>query len=76
MVIQAITTKFIGPTKSRGSRIKATCEGGSATVDYRHDLSAIDAHTEAFVALVEKLGWKGYTWHIGGLNNGYVFVAG
>jgi hypothetical protein len=75
MMIQAITTKFIGATNSRGSRIKATCEGGSATVGYRHDLSTIDAHKEAFVALVKKLGWKDYTWHIGGLGNGYVFVA-
>ena len=75
MVIQAITTKFIGATDSRGARIKATCASGSATVSYRHDICLIDAHKEAFVALIKKLGWESCAWHMGWLSNGYVFVA-
>ncbi len=76
MTYQAIMTKYLGPTNSRGSRIKAWCDGGSVTVDYRHDLSSEGAHTEAMVALVKKLGWDKYTWYRGGINNGYVFVVG
>ena len=52
--MQAITTKFISPTNKRGSRIKATCERGSITVSYPHELSGDDVHIYAKNELVKR----------------------
>ena len=50
------TTKYFGPTESRGSRIKVTMYGQSKTFDYNY--SASNAHVDAFLRMVEH---KGYT---------------
>lgn len=72
--MQAITTKYHGPTDRRGSRITATAAGGKrATVPYRHDLSGADVHFEAVKALCKRLDWTG-DFTVGGLKDGYVFV--
>lgn len=76
--MQAIQTKYFGPTNSRGSRIKATCAAGSLTIPYPYALSGQAAHRAAADALITKLGWdKGYHGEIlgGQLADGtYVFV--
>ncbi|MGZ8888002.1 MAG: hypothetical protein ACXW1D_00420 [Halobacteriota archaeon] len=77
--MQAIHTKYFGPTNSKGSRIKATCDAGSVTIPYPHELSGMDCYKAAADALVKKLGWTdAYYGELvgGGLpnNGGYVFV--
>ncbi len=52
--MQAIETKYIGPTNYRGSRIKATCERGSISISYDNALNSDDAHIAAADALVAK----------------------
>ena len=52
--MQAIETKYIGPTNYRGSRIKASCERGSIIVSYDDALNSEDAHIAAADALVAK----------------------
>lgn len=79
---QAITTKYLGPTNSRGSRIKATARKRSnsgpemsATTSYQHGGTEIE-HCRAAKACAEKLGWSGL-W-VGGGNvdeDGFVFVC-
>lgn len=70
---QSITTKYLPPTNSRGSRIKATCEAGSITVPYPYELSVQQGHSAACAALLAKLGWEGR--YVGGSTaTGYVFV--
>lgn len=57
----AIHTKYIGPSNTRGSRIKAfTTSGFSVTIPYPHDLSDEVCHFEAVKALVKKhkLDWN------------------
>ena len=54
-IMQAITTKFLGPTNTRGSRIKATCWLTSVTVAWDHALNVEENHREAIEALVCKL---------------------
>jgi len=75
--MQAIVTKFLSPTNTRGARIKATAAAGSVTVSY--DYEGDDAaHMKACLALVAKLGWQAHAgqWHMGGLPTGErVFVA-
>jgi len=71
---QAIATKYLSPTNTKGGRIKATCEAGSITIDFRHDLGAQLTHRVAAMALAKKIGWDNGEWHMGGLKDCYVFV--
>jgi len=53
--MKAIRTQYLGPTNTRGSRIKATAEGGhSISVPFG---SFDDPHKAACDALRVKLGW-------------------
>lgn len=52
--MQAIETKYIGPTNHKGSRIKASCERGSITISYDDALNSDEAHIAAAQALVNK----------------------
>ena len=71
--MQAIVTRFHGPTDTRGARITASVEGHRLTIPYRHDLNAEDAHRVAAEALRDRLGWEGEL-HAGWTPTGYVFV--
>ncbi len=58
--MQAIVTKYLGPTEYRGSRIRAAAEAGSLTIDYPSEARAgEDAHRVAAEALRDRLGWTG-----------------
>jgi hypothetical protein len=75
----AIQTKYMGPTNSRGSRIKAFTENGQqVTISYDYALSGEKLHAKAAMALIEKAGWqneyKKFGLVCGGTKNGYVFV--
>lgn len=72
---QAIVTKYIPATNTKGSRVKATSWAGSVTVNYEHGLNADQNHLAAAKSLAEKFGWKGS--FVGGDNpdaRGYTFV--
>lgn len=74
-MFQAITTKFLGPTNHRGSRIKAYAQAGSITVPYDYALNSDDNHKAAAFALAQEWGWAGH-WLGGSLpsGTGYAFV--
>ena len=55
--MQAIITKFIGPTNARGARIKATAAAGSVTIPFPYELNLYERHEKAARALLDKLGW-------------------
>jgi hypothetical protein len=58
--MQTITTKYLGATNHRGSRIKATTSSGiSKTVSYDDELNAIPNHKRAVHKLNEQLNWSG-----------------
>jgi len=57
--MQALTTKYMGPTDNRGARIKATCEAGSVTIGYPSELDQEEAHIAAAKALCYKLTNEG-----------------
>lgn len=74
--MQAIETRYLGPTNHRGARIKATTASGiSKTVPYDHALSGMACHWEAARALAESLGWSAGEYVGGGTKSGYVFIA-
>jgi hypothetical protein len=84
----AIQTKFIGPTNTRGSRVKAWIPNDRAwasepvralTIDWNHALDSEDNHKAAAVALIARLGWgeeNGYheQWYLGAVDGGCVAV--
>jgi hypothetical protein len=67
--MQAIETKYLGPTNFRGARIKASAEAGSITIPWDHALNAEDNHKAAALAFVNKWGWSG-VWVLGHLPSG------
>jgi hypothetical protein len=75
-ILQAIVTKYIGPTDTRGSRVKATAAAGSVTLHWDSALNSESNHAAAAQALANKYGWRG-AWYCGGMPNdsGYVFVC-
>jgi hypothetical protein len=57
-IMSAIQTRYVGPTNTRGSRIKAWCDAGSITIPYPHHAnSEEEKHRIAAEALQKKLGW-------------------
>lgn len=82
--MQAIVTKYLGPTNSKGSRVKATCEARPRGLSVGWDYGAGNAtgqsdieanHNRAAVALIRSMGWLG-TWARGALpSGGYCYVS-
>ena len=71
---QAISTKYLGATNYRGSRIKATSASGhSLTLEY-DDALDVENHAKAAQALAIKLNWPG-PWYGGATKDGYCFVS-
>jgi hypothetical protein len=84
----AITTKFIGPTNTRGSRVKAFLPSGlSVTLSWDHAIDPDANHRNAALAcaqkhlidgyayLSEKAPWVHEKHEIHGLKSGYVCIV-
>jgi len=56
---QAIVTKFLSPTNTKGTRIKATCAAGSLTLNWEYEESSEENHRLAAQKLRDRLGWSG-----------------
>lgn len=56
---QAIVTKYIGPSNTKGSRIKATAAAGSVTLHIDNALNIEENHAKAAQALANKFKWRG-----------------
>jgi hypothetical protein len=77
--MQAIRTRYHGPTNSRGSRISAKCEAGTVSVTYDDALNLAENHQAACEALLTKLGWTtpaGYKpMHAGQFDGDWFWVS-
>lgn len=84
----AITTKFIGPTNTRGSRVKAFLPSGlSVTLSWDHALEVDENHHKAAKACIQKHIVDGSEYLAGkapfvretfsayGLKSGYVCIV-
>lgn len=56
--LQAITTKYLPPTNTRGARIKATAACGSITIPWDHALNPCENHHAAARAFTERMEWR------------------
>lgn len=78
MTMQAIQTRYLGPTNTRGARVKAFSEGfpRGVTVSWDHALDSEANHDVAARAFIRKLEWFG-TWVRGGSTDrrGNVYVC-
>jgi hypothetical protein len=73
---QAIVTRYHGPGNVRGSRVKATAQAGSITLDWDDALNSEENHVAAAKALAGKFKWAG-EWYTGGMPDGsHVHVCG
>lgn len=57
--MKTITTKYHGPTNTRGSRISASDGDNRLSISYPYELNHDQAHMKAARQLCEKLNWKG-----------------
>jgi hypothetical protein len=74
-ITQAIETKYIGPTNTKGSRIKASAAAGSVTLPYDYAISPEKNHKKAAFALLLEMGWDGkFAQGANVKGDGYVFV--
>lgn len=71
---QAIITKYLGPTNTKGARIHAKCAAGKITVPWKHDRSTEENHELAALLLIDKLGWGNNSYLEGGTLPGGFFV--
>ena len=69
----AITVKYLGPTNTKGTRLKASANGNSITVSKNYSLSDSDGPKYAAQMLCDKMKWKGHLIH-GGTEKEDVFV--
>ena len=72
--LQAITTSYLGPTNSRGSRCKAKCSAGTATIQWDSAKSSEDNHCAAAQAVMDKFDWHG-KYVSGHTDKGMCFVC-
>jgi len=57
-ITKAITSKYIGPTNTKGSRISATDGMGNRIIISKDtSLNTDDAHIKAINTLTDKMGW-------------------
>jgi len=72
--MKSITTKYIGPSNTKRSRIKATDGDNSVTLSYDDSLSSDENHRVAAKSLCNKLGRFGM--YVGGhTKDGMVWVC-
>ena len=69
--MQAIVTKYIGPSNVKGSRVKAACQAGSIFLNWDDALDSDHNHCAAAKALATKREWFGH-WVGGGLPDGSI----
>ena len=75
--MQAIETKYLGPTNTLGSRIKASCERGSLTVQWDYSLGVEDNHRAAAARLLATFAQEDCAKYGGGESHHWgEFVAG
>jgi len=70
--MQAIRTRFIAATNTKGRKVAARSAGGSQVIlPYNYSLEPEQNHAAAALALIEKLGWGGD--FAGGSFNGDIY---
>lgn len=78
MHCQGISTRYLGATNYRGSRVVAKAQAGRVIVSWDDAIGTDENHDAAAFALAAKFGWKGPLVGGGspdGKGNVYVFAS-
>ena len=69
--LQAITTRYLGPTNTKPGRLVAQAEAMRSVVPWDHSLNVNDNHKAAAEKLAHLMGWMddGAQLHGGGLSH-------
>lgn len=70
--MQAIRTKYLAPTNTKGARIKVQAQAGYIILGWDHSLDAESNHAAAASEYVDRKGWRkpGREWVGGQLEDG------
>ncbi len=60
--MQAIETVYLGPTNTKGSRIRAKCAANSKIYNWDHELNPEENHIAAANKLIKHLNWLDKHW--------------
>jgi len=71
---QTITVQVLGPTNTKGTRVKASCEAGSVVLPWDHTLGVNDNTNRAVRRLLKKIDWHGH-WQGGDVGKKVVYVC-
>lgn len=72
--MQAVFTKFLGPTTYRGARIRVTTGGGITKIIPCDDRKGhLENHRLAVLKVLKELDWTG-KWVAGDLKTGFAYV--
>lgn len=71
---QAITTKYLASTNTRGTRVKATAQAGSVTVGWDHNFSEAKNYHLVAEKLARSKGWRGVWFYATMANQDRVYV--
>lgn len=78
--MQAIETRYHGPTNNAGARISARSDAGRIIMGWDHALDIAGNHAKAARMLAARLGWLTHGIWVGGSlpgnHTGYAFVCG
>lgn len=73
-MLQAIRTRYVGASNTKGTRIQVKAEAGKRYVDYNYGLNDETNHTEAARQFAEEMGWAGE--YVAGFFDGdYIWVS-
>jgi hypothetical protein len=76
---EAIVTKYLPATNTKGARVKAECDAMSVTLPWDHSKTHGANHDAAVETLIEKMGWTG-RWAVaslpGSFKHSLVYVRG
>jgi hypothetical protein len=72
--VTTITTRYHGPTNTRGARVTASDEDNRITLSWDHEVGSQENHDAAARALCVKLDWVSHDLYRGATKRGYVYV--
>lgn len=73
--LQTIKTRYIGPTNTKGSRVKASAGCCSIVRPWDYGFNAADNHANVAEELANSLGWNNDLFQGDFSADGYVFVS-
>ena len=56
--MQAIRTRYMGPTNAKGSRVQAKCEAKTIYIEWDDALNSEENHKAACDAIITRMGWN------------------